>query len=142
MKRFRIGSTLGAALAAAALFLAGPALAQQGSPPGQGQQGSPPGQQGQQGTPPGQGGTSAADFTDSQLESFAAAQDEVQKVGQEYQQKVRNADPQEMAAIRQEMNEEMAEAVRGSGLDIGTYNEIASASQSDPALAEKIESLR
>jgi len=115
-----------AALAlAAALFLAGPAAFAQEA-----------GQSGMQ-----SGSQAAPDFAASDLESFVDAQGKVREVGMKYQEKVKGADPQQMGAIRQEMNQEMVEAVRSSGLDVQTYNEIANAAQSDPELAEKIQGM-
>lgn len=87
-------------------------------------------------------GEAAQDFTESELESFAAAQEEVSQITQEFQRDTQGVqDPTKMMELRKEANQELTQAVRNSGLDPATYNAIASAVQQDPALAAKIENM-
>lgn len=116
--------------AAAAFVWAGAALAQQGSY-GEGRGAAPPGE------------SAASQFGKEDLQAFAEAQQEVQKVGERYRSKLgQGEDPETRMELREQMQEELAEAVRSAGLEVGTYNAIANAAQNDPAVARKIEELR
>ncbi len=68
----------------------------------------------------------AAAVTDEQLENFASAQKDVDKIRTEYIEKVqREQDPQKVAEIETKMQEEMIEVVEDNDLDVSTYNRIA-----------------
>ncbi|WP_250461454.1 DUF4168 domain-containing protein [Microbulbifer litoralis] len=89
------------------------------------------------------GGTAAAaNFSDSELEMFAEAQDKVDKMRTSLQSTLSSTqDPQEAQKARQKANSEMLTVVQASGLTTERYNEIARAALSDPALAKKIEQM-
>jgi hypothetical protein len=80
-------------------------------------------------------------FSDAELQTFAEAAKEVQQINQEYQPQMQQAQtPEEQQSIRDEATEKMVEAIEQKGLSVEQYNQIASAAQSDPETAEKINS--
>lgn len=80
-------------------------------------------------------------FSDAELQTFAEAAMEIQQINQEYQPQMQQAQtPEEQQSIRDEATEKMVEAIEEKGLSVEQYNEIASAAQSDPETAEKINS--
>lgn len=80
-------------------------------------------------------------FSDAELQTFAEAAMEVQQINQEYQPQMQQAQtPEEQQSIREEATEKMVEIIEQKGLSVEQYNEIASAAQSDPETAEKINS--
>ena len=116
-----------------ALLAAGQAIAQQSQQQGQQQGGSA--MQGQQQAAP-------ADFEDAELEKFVSAQEGINEIRDEYMAKIESADSQEEAQkLQQEANEEMVGTIEGEDLDIQTYNEIATAYNSDPETRERVDSM-
>lgn len=121
---------------AAALFatapLAGGAFAQAASPaePSPGTQPVP-----QQGQTQGQ----SAEFSDQQLQSFAAAVQGIQNVANEYAPRLRDtSDPDQLAELQQEAESKMLNAVEDEGLSVDEYNAIAVTAQTNPQVAETI----
>ncbi len=113
-------------VAAGAFALTAAAQAQQASP-------------GYQGQAPAPQGAVQSEFSDQQLQSFAGAVREVQKIGQRMQPKVSAAgSPEEAAEVRQEATKEMVEAIRGEGLTVEEYNDISTAARANPQLAARI----
>jgi hypothetical protein len=83
---------------------------------------------------------SAPDFSDSELKSFAVAVLEVQRINDDYVQKLeRAASPEEQQQIRQTASQEMVRAVEKEGMSVGKYKEIMSQAQADPALAARVQ---
>lgn len=161
----RIAATAIAAALLATAPMAGGAFAQTASPqpqtpeaqavpdgqgqgmPGQGMQGQGQGQgmpgmqnQGQgQGMQGMQGQQQATQFSDDQLKSFAAAVEGIQQVANDYAPRLRDAqDPQQLAELQQEAEDQMLEAVQGEGLTVDEYNAIAVTAQTNPQVAETI----
>lgn len=122
--------------ASMALLAAGPALAQE-TQQQQGQQ-----QQGQQ-----QGGMESqeaapANFDDAELQKFVSAQEGINDIRDEYMQKIESAGDQEEAQkLQQEANEQMISTIEDEDLNVETYNEIATAYNSDPETRERIDEM-
>ncbi|GAA0596904.1 DUF4168 domain-containing protein [Caenispirillum bisanense] len=80
-----------------------------------------------------------ADFSETQLKSFAAAVQGIQEVANEYAPRLREAtEPQQLADLQEEAEGKMLEAVQDEGLSVDEYNAIALTAQSDPQVAETI----
>lgn len=105
--------------------------------------------EGQQQTPPPapeqqmqQQAPNADDIKSEELEKFAKAYKNVEKIRTQYVEKAGSTDdPQEMAEVQMSMQEEMIDAVEDSGLDIGTYNKIAQILPYDEGLRNKVEEM-
>ena len=103
----------------AAFLLAAPAGAQQ--------------QQQQPMTP--QGAQPSAEFSESQLDAFAAAADDISRLQQEYDAKLQGAgSDQEAETLRGEAADAMMGALEEQGITPEEYNSIVAAAQADPAL--------
>jgi hypothetical protein len=79
---------------------------------------------------------------DSKLESFAVAFIEVTKVTQSYKPQIDAAStPEDQQRLQQEAGKRMVEAVNESdGITVDEYNQIIQAAQTDPELAQRINS--
>ncbi|ARM31333.1 DUF4168 domain-containing protein [Prosthecochloris sp. HL-130-GSB] len=87
----------------------------------------------------GQTQTAQAEVSVDEIKTFAKAQNQIVTIQQKYQSRVENAKEQEeQQKILEEMNKEMVAAVQKEGLSVEQYNEIFTASQSDPALQQRI----
>lgn len=117
MQRTRHSLTLG--VAAAMLLLAAPhAMAQE----------QPQAQQPQQ-------PMTAPDFSQQKIEAFVDAATEVQRVQTELDTKAQEAqNPEEVAQLQQEAQQEASQAVEDSGLSVDEYAAIAQAANEDPDL--------
>lgn len=83
----------------------------------------------------------SAAVTDEQIRSYLTAAQGVNLIAQSYQPQLEAAESQEAAmAIQQEAQEQMLAVVQQAGLTADEYNAIVAGSQSDPELAERIES--
>ncbi len=115
---------------------------QQGSGGGGGGGAAGGGQQ-QQSAPPQAGGGQSGpdlDLSDSDVEKFAKAQNEVQSVREDYSGKLRNVEDTEKAReIQAEMQEEMLQAVKDAGMDAQKYNQVSQAAMQDEELRKRIE---
>lgn len=82
----------------------------------------------------------AVDVSDAEIAAFASAMGEVQQIGQEWTQRMQEAEgEQEVAEMRQQAQEEMVGAIESEGLSVEEYNEIATAAQQDQELAQRIQ---
>lgn len=82
------------------------------------------------------------DVSNQQLERFAHAQVEIVDIRQDFSARLQKVEDSEKAhELQLAANEEMTQAVKGAGLDVKTYNEIAMAIQSDPELQDKLNEL-
>lgn len=80
------------------------------------------------------------DVSDSEIEAFANAMTDVQELGQEWTEKMQETDDQEeLSSMQEEAQEEMISAIEEHDMSVEEYNEIATAAQQDPELAQKIE---
>lgn len=82
----------------------------------------------------------AGDFSDDKLQSFAEAAIKLSQIRSEYQAEMGSMESdQERQQLQQQTNQRMAQAVEETdGINIEEYNEIATASQADEELAEKV----
>lgn len=80
-------------------------------------------------------------FSDAELNAFTAALVEVQQISQDYADRIAEADTAaKQGDLREQANQEMAQAVRDNGLDIPSYNAIVESMRQNPQLAAEIES--
>lgn len=87
-------------------------------------------------------GTQKTDYNDAELKKFIAAQEGITEVREEYIEKIESADSQEKAQeLQMEANDEMVSVIEDSGMDIPTYNAIATAYSSEPKVRNRIEAL-
>lgn len=94
---------------------------------------------GSQAQQPSQSQGQSTEFSQDQIESYAAAATEIRKISADYQPQIQAAaSPQERENLQREATDEMVEAVESEGLTVESYNQITSASQSSPELAEQI----
>ena len=78
-------------------------------------------------------------FNDDELEKFAAVQQELEVIREEYGAKLENVeDPKKAQSLQQEASETMTEAVKDEGLDVETYSTIAKAVRNDDALRQRV----
>lgn len=82
-----------------------------------------------------------ASFSDEKLRSFATAAVKLSQIRSEYQAQMGNAEnDQQRQQLTQQTNQKMAQAVQQTdGISVEEYNQIAQASRSNPAVAEKVE---
>ncbi|MGM0586181.1 MAG: DUF4168 domain-containing protein [Pseudomonadota bacterium] len=81
----------------------------------------------------------AADFSDSDLRSFALAMLDVRDIVEGVQPKLAEAEGEAAKQeLRKSATEDMVSAVQERGLSVETYNAIAETARQDPELAEKI----
>lgn len=82
----------------------------------------------------------SADVSDTEIESFAAAMADVQELGQEWTQRMQETDDQEeLSEMQEQAQEEMIGAIEDHDMTVEEYNEIATAAQQDPELAQEIQ---
>ncbi|WP_372996335.1 DUF4168 domain-containing protein [Marinobacter sp.] len=119
--------------ASLALLAAGPALAQESQQnSGSSEEYSNPATSGAQDT----------NFSDSELKQFVSAQSGIKEVREEYIEKIESADSQQKAQeLQMEANDEMVEIIESEGIDIPTYNAIATAYSSEPEVRDRIDSM-
>lgn len=130
MTHLLLARSMAALGATAALFVTSPALAQQ--TPGEVTAKLPPASQ-----------TTTRSFSDEDLESYVKAEAALVDISERYEREYGNeTDVEKLTRVRQEMNEEMVEAVSESGIEIETFNEIARALRIDPDLSEKVARMR
>lgn len=80
---------------------------------------------------------------DTQLQSFAAATLEVERLNQEWAGRIADAEnSEEQQALRNQALEQMASAVREEGLSVSEYNAIVEVVQADPEVAETVDEYR
>jgi hypothetical protein len=74
-----------------------------------------------------------------ELETFAVAAIEVQRISDDYQSKfAASQTPQERQQIQKEATDKMTQAVEDKGLTVDQYNEVARAAQTDADVANQI----
>lgn len=120
-----------------AFLAAGPALAQQSQQP------TPAAtEQGGSYGDPAAAGTQRTDYTDAELKKFVEAQGGINEIRDEYMEKIEAADSQEKAQeLQMEANDEMVSVIEDAGLDIPTYNAIATAYNSEPKVRNRVDAL-
>jgi len=79
-------------------------------------------------------------YSDTKLQSFAQAAVKLIDIRSDFRSEMQNTQSdEEKAALQQKTNQRMAQAVKDTqGISVEEYNQIASASRSDQALAQRI----
>ncbi len=95
--------------------------------------------QGEDHTPAGTATLQQQDFSNEDIEQFAKASKQVSEISNTYSNKIQAApSPEEAHTLGEEAHKKMVQAVKASGLDVATYNNIAQAATQDPSLRRKI----
>ncbi|MDW7771376.1 MAG: DUF4168 domain-containing protein [Desulfobulbaceae bacterium] len=82
----------------------------------------------------------AMDFDEQTLEKYAAAQVQLEVIQNDFMEKLQEAQDQEkLMELHRDKNNKMAKVVQGEGLDVETYNTIASQIMVDTQLKNKVE---
>ncbi|NMT64540.1 DUF4168 domain-containing protein [Marinobacter orientalis] len=119
--------------ASLALLAAGPAVAQE-SPESANTDGGY--------SDPAAAGTQNTNFNDQELKQFVEAQEGINEIRDEYMEKIEAADSQQKAQeLQMEANDEMVSVIEDAGMDIPTYNSIATAYNSEPKVRNRIDAL-
>lgn len=138
------------AIAIAATGLTGAAFAQgaAGTYSDGGQNPATQAQQGQAqqgGQPQGQGfapDAAATEVSEEELEKFASAHKQVEEIREKFVEEAQSADdPEKVAEVQMNMQQEMVQAVQDEGLDVGTYNRIAQMLPYDDELRQRVEGM-
>lgn len=81
----------------------------------------------------------STDFSDEKIESFVQARESVVEISREWEERLNNTESQEeLNSLQQQAQQEMVEAVRDEGISVNEYNMIVDATQTDPALRERV----
>ncbi|KAF0807838.1 hypothetical protein A167_02813 [Alcanivorax sp. S71-1-4] len=84
----------------------------------------------------------AAEVSDQELEKFAEAHKKVEEIREKYVGEAQQADdPEKVAEVQMNMQQEMVEAVQDEDLDVGTYNRIAQMLPYDDNLRQRVEGM-
>ncbi|BES70531.1 hypothetical protein RE428_15490 [Marinobacter nanhaiticus D15-8W] len=111
-----------------ALLAAGPAMAE--STQNQGYQN------------PAATGTQKTDYTDAQLKKFVNVQEDISDIREQYIPQIEKTDDKNKAQqLQMEANDKMVNAIQEKGLDIPTYNAIATAYNSEPQVRNRVDAL-
>lgn len=96
----------------------------------------------QQQANPTAGAEQGASFEDAELRQFVDAQSGINDIRDEYMAKIEEASSQEQAQELQiEANDKMVSVIEDAGLDIPTYNAIATAYNSESGVRDRIDSM-
>lgn len=122
--------------ASLALLAAGPALAQENSQ-------NPESADSDGGySDPASAGSQDTNFSDQELKQFVEAQKGINDVRDEYMAKIEEAESQQKAQeLQMEANDEMVTIIEDAGMDIPTYNSIATAYNSEPEVRNRVDPL-
>lgn len=93
-------------------------------------------------TNPAASGEAETNFNDEELRKFVEAQSGINDIRDEYMTKIESAGDQEEAQeLQMEANDEMVSVIEDAGLDIPTYNAIATAYNSEPSVRNRVDAL-
>lgn len=121
--------------ASMALLAAGPSVAQQSQTPASAGDSSSY-------SNPAAAGTQDTNYSDADLKQFIEAQEGITEVRKEYIDKIEAADSQEKAQkLQMEANDQMVTVIEDAGMDIPSYNAIATAYSSEPKVRHRVEAL-
>lgn len=91
---------------------------------------------------PAAAGDARTDYNDEELRKFVDAQDGINDIRDEYMGKIEEAGSQDEARkLQMEANDRMVSVIEDSGLDIPTYNAIATAYNSEPSVRNRVDAL-
>ena len=85
----------------------------------------------------------ASEFSNKDLEAFADAQQEMGEIQQKYSDKLmsKKDQPEEAMKVQRDAQKEMVQAVKDSGLELKTYNQIAQLAQYDADFRARIQEM-
>lgn len=86
-----------------------------------------------------QSGSSAGDISQAEVQKFAKAQNDMQSLVRDQQQKINNANGDKAKQYRQQMNKKIIQTIKKDGLSVKQYNKIAQASRNDQQLQQRIQ---
>ncbi|KPP99896.1 DUF4168 domain-containing protein [Marinobacter sp. HL-58] len=87
-------------------------------------------------------GSQDTNFSDEELKQFVEAQEGINEIRDKYMEKIEAADSQQEAQeLQMEANDEMVTVIEDAGMDIPTYNSIATAYNSEPEVRDRIDAL-
>lgn len=86
-----------------------------------------------------QSGSSAGNISQSEVQKFAKAQNDMQSLVRDQQQKINNANGDKAKQYRQQMNKKIIKTIKKDGLSVKQYNQIAQASRNDQQLQQRIQ---
>lgn len=91
---------------------------------------------------PSAAGEAKTDYNDEELRKFVDAQDGINDIRDEYMAKIEEAGSQDEAReLQMEANDRMVTIIEDAGLDIPTYNAIATAYNSEPSVRNRVDAL-
>ncbi|WP_152207758.1 DUF4168 domain-containing protein [Marinobacter changyiensis] len=91
---------------------------------------------------PASAGTQKTNYNDAELKQFVEAQSGINEIREDYMKKIESSDSQENAQeLQMEANDEMVTVIEDAGLDIPTYNAIATAYNSEPRVRNRVDAL-
>lgn len=91
---------------------------------------------------PAAAGTQDTNFSDQELKQFVNAQEGINGIRDEYMEKIESADSQQKAQeLQMEANDEMVSVIEDAGIDVPTYNSIATAYNSEPQVRNRVDAL-
>lgn len=86
-----------------------------------------------------QAAPASSEISDSTVEKFVQAQQEVESIRGEYLKRAQQAEDQQQAmGLQQEAQQKMVEAVEESGMQVQEYNMVAQVAQQDSGLKKRI----
>lgn len=82
------------------------------------------------------------DWSEDQLEAYAAAVVEVDEIFSDYRPRIQNAESaDEASALREEARSQAIQAVKNEGITVSEYTEINQAARADTELKKKVQDL-
>lgn len=91
---------------------------------------------------PAASGETETNYNDEELRKFVEAQEGINDIRDEYMGKIEDAGSQDEAReLQMEANDEMVSVIEDAGLDIPTYNAIATAYNSEPSVRNRVDAL-
>jgi len=87
---------------------------------------------------PGRSEQTAKSISDQKLDATAAALQQVASLKEDYQRRIKAADPAEKDRLAEEGHNALVKAVTDKGLSVEEYTSILEVAENDPAVREKI----
>jgi hypothetical protein len=87
---------------------------------------------------PGRSEQTTKSISDQKLDATAAALDQVASVKEDYQRRIKAADPADKNRIAEEAHNALVKAVTDKGLSVEEYTSILDVAEKDPDVREKI----
>ena len=91
-----------------------------------------------QSPPPGSSEQTPKNIPDQKLDAAAAALEQVVSVKEDYQRRIKAADPSDRNRIAEDAHNALVKAITDQGLSVEEYTSILEVAQNDPDVREKI----